>query len=81
VQFSIFLSRSFSTAAVMVGWLGVAQLASHQIALNLASISLLYIRNSTAEYKVSNGVEEGPFPREDEQDLQQFWVIMMACSV
>ena len=32
---------AFTMAAVMVGWLGVAQLASHQIALNLASVSFM----------------------------------------
>lgn len=32
---------AFTSAAVMVGWLGTDQLAAHQIALNLASISFM----------------------------------------
>jgi MATE family multidrug resistance protein len=49
---------AFSTAAIMVGWLGVAQLASHQIALNLASISFMCTLGiSTAgSIRVANGV-------------------------
>ncbi len=49
---------AFSMAAIMVGWLGVAQLASHQIALNLASISFMCTLGiSTAgSIRVANGV-------------------------
>lgn len=32
---------AFSFAVIMVGWLGTAQLAAHQIAINLASISFM----------------------------------------
>jgi MATE family multidrug resistance protein len=55
---------AFSTAAVMVGWLGVAQLASHQIALNLASISFMCTLGiSTAgSIRVSNGVGRRDIP-------------------
>lgn len=34
---------AFSFAVVMVGWLGTQQLAAHQIALNLASISFMIV--------------------------------------
>lgn len=34
---------AFSFAVVMVGWLGTRQLAAHQIALNLASISFMVV--------------------------------------
>lgn len=34
---------AFSFAVVMVGWLGTQQLAAHQIALNLASISFMVV--------------------------------------
>lgn len=34
---------AFSFAVVMVGWLGTKQLAAHQIALNLASISFMVV--------------------------------------
>ncbi len=34
---------AFSFAVIMVGWLGTAQLAAHQIAINLASISFMAV--------------------------------------
>jgi MATE family multidrug resistance protein len=34
---------AFAFAVIMVGWLGTAQLAAHQIALNLASISFMAV--------------------------------------
>ena len=37
----IFEVTSFSLAAIMIGWLGATQLAAHQIAINLASISYM----------------------------------------
>ena len=37
----IFEVGAFSFAAVMIGWLGTQQLAAHQIAINLASISFM----------------------------------------
>jgi multidrug resistance protein, MATE family len=49
---------AFTAAAIMVGWLGTNQLAAHQIALNLASISFMCTLGiSTAgSIRVSNGV-------------------------
>jgi len=37
----IFEVGAFSFAAIMIGWLGTKQLAAHQIAINLASISFM----------------------------------------
>jgi MATE family multidrug resistance protein len=37
----VFEVGAFSFSSIMMGWLGAAQLAAHQIALNLASISFL----------------------------------------
>ncbi len=37
----IFEVGAFSCAVIMVGWLGTTQLAAHQIAINLASISFM----------------------------------------
>lgn len=37
----IFEISTFSVAAIMIGWIGTAQLAAHQIALNLASITYM----------------------------------------
>ncbi|MCX6170803.1 MAG: MATE family efflux transporter [Ignavibacteriales bacterium] len=42
--FQYFLEvAAFSFAAIMIGWLGKAQLAAHQIAINLASITYMII--------------------------------------
>ncbi len=37
----IFEISTFSVAAIMIGWIGTAQLAAHQIALNMASITYM----------------------------------------
>lgn len=37
----VFEVGAFSLSSIMMGWLGAAQLAAHQVALNLASISFL----------------------------------------
>lgn len=37
----IFEISTFSLAAIMIGWIGTAQLAAHQIALNMASITYM----------------------------------------
>jgi MATE family multidrug resistance protein len=37
----IFEISTFSMAAIMIGWIGTAQLAAHQIALNMASITYM----------------------------------------
>jgi len=66
VQFNIFFEvGAFSMAAIMVGWLGVAQLAAHQIALNLASISFMCTLGiSTAgSIRVANGVGRKDIPK------------------
>ncbi|MBE0572262.1 MAG: MATE family efflux transporter [Ignavibacteriaceae bacterium] len=49
---------AFAFAVVMVGWLGTAQLAAHQIALNLASISFMAVLGISAagSIRVGNAV-------------------------
>ena len=49
---------AFAFAAVMVGWLGSKQLAAHQIAINLASISYMVVLGISAAstIKVANAV-------------------------
>ncbi len=51
---------AFSFAAIMVGWLGTDQLAAHQIALNLASVSFMAILGISAAggIRVGNAVGE-----------------------
>jgi MATE family multidrug resistance protein len=52
----IFEVGAFSTAAIMMGWLGVTALAAHQIAINLASISYMMASglSSAAMVRVGN---------------------------
>jgi multidrug resistance protein, MATE family len=49
---------AFSFAVVMVGWLGTKQLAAHQIAINLASISFMAVLGISAagSIRVGNAV-------------------------
>jgi MATE family multidrug resistance protein len=50
---------AFSLAVVMVGWLGTKQLAAHQIAINLASISFMVVLGISVagSIRVGNAVE------------------------
>lgn len=49
---------AFAFGSVMVGWIGTIQLAAHQIAMNLASITYMAITgiSSAAAIRVGNGV-------------------------
>ena len=49
---------AFAFAAIMIGWLGSAQLAAHQIAINLASISYMVVLgiSAAATIKIGNAV-------------------------
>lgn len=59
----IFEVSAFSAAAIMMGWIGVNALASHQIAINLASISYMMAGGlSTAGMiRVSNQIGRGNY--------------------
>ena len=52
---------AFSSAVVMVGWLGAKSLAAHQIAINLASISFMAVTGISAAggIRVGNAVGRG----------------------
>lgn len=52
---------AFSSAAVMIGWIGTMQLAAHQIALNLASIPYMAATgiSAAAAIRVGNAVGRG----------------------
>jgi MATE family multidrug resistance protein len=54
----LFEVGSFSAAVIMIGWLGTKQLAAHQIAINLASISYMAALgiSSAGAIRVGNGV-------------------------
>jgi MATE family multidrug resistance protein len=59
---SFFETSAFSISAILVGWIGTAQLAAHQIALSLASISFLIVLGISSAAAVRVGNEVG---RED----------------
>jgi MATE family multidrug resistance protein len=54
----IFEVGSFSAAVIMIGWLGTRQLAAHQIAINLASITYMATLgiSSAGAIRVGNAV-------------------------
>ena len=51
---------AFSFAVIMIGWLGTDQLAAHQIAINLASVSFMVVLgiSMAGGIRVGNGVGE-----------------------
>lgn len=55
----IFEVGAFSTAAIMMGWIGVNALASHQIAINLASVSYMMASGLSAAAMVKVGNQLG----------------------
>lgn len=55
----IFEVGAFTFSSVMMGWLGAAQLAAHQISLNLASISFLVTVGIGAAGTIRVGFESG----------------------
>jgi len=57
----IFEVSAFSTAAIMMGWIGVNALAGHQIAINLASVSYMMATGlaTAGMIRVSNQIGKG----------------------
>ncbi len=64
----IFEVGAFSTAAIMMGWIGVNALAAHQIAINLASISYMMASGLSAAAMVRVGNQLG---RKDIKTLRE----------
>lgn len=82
----IFEVSAFSTAAIMMGWIGVNALAGHQIALNLASISYMMATGlSTAGMiRVSNQIGKGNLSGMREAGMTVFGMViafMLVCAV
>lgn len=82
----IFEVSAFSTAAIMMGWIGVNALAGHQIALNLASISYMMATGlSTAGMiRVSNQIGKGNLKGMREAGMVVFGMViafMLICAV
>lgn len=57
----IFEAGAFSSAAIMMGWIGVDALAAHQIAINLASVSYMMASglSSAATVRIGNQLGRG----------------------
>ena len=55
----IFEVGAFASAAVMIGWMGEVPLASHQVAMNLASISYMMATGISAAATVRVGNQLG----------------------
>ncbi|MBD8487725.1 MATE family efflux transporter [Echinicola sp. CAU 1574] len=64
----IFEVGAFSSAAIMMGWIGVNALAAHQIAINLASISYMMASGLSAAAMVRVGNQLG---RNDIKSLRE----------
>ncbi len=75
----IFEVSAFSAAAIMMGWIGVNALASHQIALNLASISYMMAAGlSTAGMiRVSNQIGRGNMKAMREAGMVVFGMVLI----
>jgi MATE family multidrug resistance protein len=79
--FQYFLEvATFSIAAVMIGWLGKTQLAAHQIALNLASITYMIILGISSAGTIRVGEGAG---RKDTTQIRRagFSAIGLAASL
>lgn len=55
----VFEVSSFAGASVVIGWIGTLELAAHQIALNLASISYMISMGMSAAVTVRVGTAKG----------------------
>ncbi len=71
---------AFTFAVVMVGWLGTKQLAAHQIAINLASISYMAVLGISAGGAIRVGNAVG---RQDIKEIRTagFSAVLMGISV
>jgi MATE family multidrug resistance protein len=73
----LFEMSAFSFSAIMIGWLGAKQLAAHQIAINVASVTYMMASGiaAAATIRVSNELGRGRF-----MEMRQagFSSIMMA---
>lgn len=79
----IFEVSAFSTAAIMMGWIGVNALAAHQIAINLASVSYMMVSGlSTAGMiRVSNQIGRGNFKSMREAGMVVFGMVLVFMAI
>lgn len=79
----IFEVGAFSTAAIMMGWIGVTALASHQIAINLASISYMMASglSTAAMVRVGNQLGQGNIQTMREAGFTVFIMVALFMSI
>jgi MATE family multidrug resistance protein len=79
----IFEVSAFSTAAIMMGWIGVNALAAHQIAINLASVSYMMVSGlSTAGMiRVSNQIGRRNFKSMREAGMVVFGMALVFMAI
>lgn len=75
----VFEVGAFSAAAIMMGWIGVNALASHQIAINLASISYMMASglSAAAMVRVGNQLGRKDIPMMRQVGFSIFGMIMV----
>lgn len=80
---TIFEVSTFSIAAIMIGWLGPRQLAAHQIAINLASITyMLALGLSTATtIRVANQIGRKNFTKMYQVVIANYGLVLIMMSV
>ena len=71
---------AFSFAVIMIGWLGTNQLAAHQIAINLASITFMVVLGISAAGGIRVGNEVG---KKDIVEVRKagFTAVIMGASI
>ena len=71
---------AFSFAVIMIGWLGTNQLAAHQIAINLASITFMVVLGISAAGGIRVGNEVG---KKDVVEVRKagFTAVIMGASI
>ncbi|WP_288371393.1 MATE family efflux transporter [uncultured Algoriphagus sp.] len=79
----IFEVSAFGSAAIMMGWIGVTALASHQIAINLASISYMMAAGlgTAGMVRVSNQIGRNDFQTMREAGMMVFGMVIAFMSI
>lgn len=79
----IFEVTTFSVAAIMIGWLGTAPLAAHQIAINMASISYMVALglSSAAMIRVGNQLGKKDYTTMRNAVMTSFMMVIALMSV
>jgi MATE family multidrug resistance protein len=79
----IFEVSAFGSAAIIMGWIGVTALASHQIAINLASISYMMAAGlgTAGMVRVSNQIGRNDFQTMREAGMMVFGMVIAFMSI